>query len=127
MPGPYEPKDSVKTTHIVYDVPVSRDTPIFRFPVGGRVVGAYFTSGFASSGTNLLQVGLRNGGPGGVGTVQTAPQSTGTVVAGSAYQLAVATTGPEVFQQGDWLLLNVTTLLAQTDAIVQIDYHLDQL
>lgn len=120
----YEGRGEIKSVTPSYDIPTSQKVPCFRFPSAGRVVAAYFTATNASSGTNLLQVGLRNGGVTGAGTIITAPQSSGTVLAGSAYTLTVATGGPEVYAAGEWVLLDVTTTEPVTGLIAQIDYYL---
>jgi hypothetical protein len=94
------------------------------------VLGAYLVAKYSSSGTNTLRVGLVNGGNvlGGIGTIVVAPTNNGTVIAGSAYQLTVATDGPERFNQGDWLCLNVAAVMSPNGGFdVTIDYHLDAL
>jgi hypothetical protein len=126
----FEPADSVKQLVVSYDVPVAGNIPVMRFPSAGRVIGAYVVSKYSSSGTNVLIVGLKNGGDtlAGVGTIITATTNTGTVIAGSAYQLAVATDGKEQFATGDWLVLNITNVMTPNAGFtVSIDYHLDPL
>jgi hypothetical protein len=132
MPGTafknsYEPPDSVKSMVVHYDQALSQTVPALRFPNAGRVLGAYLFSDVSSSGTNLLQAGLKNGGATGAGTIQTAPLTNGTVIAGSAYALTINTGGPEIYQAGELCMLQVTTTMANTDFKVQIDYHLDVL
>jgi hypothetical protein len=131
-PQPYkdrvEPADSIKQLVVSYDAPVSGNIPIMRFPSAGRVLGGYIVSKYASAGTNVLVVGLKNGGNvlGGIGTIVVAPTNTGTVLAGSAYQLVGAIDGSEQFKTGDWLVLNIVSVMTPNAGFsVSIDYHLD--
>lgn len=123
--GLIESLSEIKSLTVNFDRAVSGTWPALRFPAAGRVLGAYVFADVAASGTNQIQVGLINGGVTGVGTITTAPQSNGTILAGSAYSLAVSTVGPEIYAAGELCMLNITTLNATTDVTVQIDYHID--
>lgn len=126
--GQFESSESVKTVTISHDVPTIGTIPKVRWPGPGRVLGAYLVANYSSSGTNVLRVGLINGGNvlGGLGTTVIAPTNNGTVLAGSAYQLVVSTQGPEVFNAGDWLCLNVPAGMTPNSGFdVVVDYHLD--
>lgn len=124
----FESADSIKQLVVSYDVPVTGNQPVMRFPSAGRVVGAYIVSQYGSAGTNVLLVGLKNGGNvlGGIGTIVVAPTNNGTVISGSAYQLTVATDGKEQFKTGEWLVLNVANVMTPNSGFtLSIDYHLD--
>lgn len=118
--GPADTKSTV--VHI--DRAVSGHYPALRFPLKGHVIGAYVFADAAASGTNLVQVGLINGGVTGAGTIITAAQTSGTLVAGSAYSLTISTGGPDVYDVGELCMLNLTTTDSPTDVAVQIDYAL---
>jgi hypothetical protein len=123
-----EPLDSIKTVTISHDVPTIGTIPVLKWPGPGRVLGAYLVAKYSSSGTNVLRVGLIQGGNvlSGIGTTVVAPTNNGTVIAGSAYQLAVSTQGPEIFAAGDWLCLNIPAGMTPNAGFdVTIDYHLD--
>jgi hypothetical protein len=126
--GIFESTDEVNTVTISYDTPVPGNMPVMRFPSAGRVVGAWISSQYSSSGTNVLLVGLKNGGNtlGGIGTVVTAPTNNGTVLAGSVYQLVVALDGKEQFAAGDWIVLNVANVMTPNAGFtLSLDYNLD--
>lgn len=123
--GKFEAADQFKSAVVSFTKALTGNYPVMRFQKAGRIVGAYFFPMDSSSGTNLLQVGIRNGGNAAGGTIQTAPQSTGTVVAGSANALAVATDGKEIYAEGDFVVANITTTIAPTNVVIQIDYVID--
>ena len=123
--GHYEGAGETKTVVVAYDIPSSKRIPAFRFPGKGRVLAAYFGAATSSSGTQLLQVQLLNGGVTGAGTIVTAPQTSGTVIGGSAYTLTVATGGPETYDTGEWVMLDVATTEPITGVTVQVDYWLN--
>jgi hypothetical protein len=132
MPGSsyrnkYEPADAIKSVVVSYDDAVSQTVAALRFPNAGRVVGAYLYASESSSGTNLIQAGLKNIGVNREGTIVTAPLTNGTVLAGSSYALGVATDGKEAYLGGEMLGLQIVTTMTKTNIDVQIDYIIDAL
>jgi hypothetical protein len=121
----YSPSE-IKSVVVNFDQAVTGKWPALKFPVSGRVLSAtLFINNEVSSGTNLLLAGLRNGGVTGAGTIITAAQTSGTILAGSAYAMTVATNGPDAYAIGELAMLDITTTLSPTDLSVQIDYLLD--
>jgi hypothetical protein len=117
--------DQIKSIVVSYDDAVSQTVPALKMPVNGYVISATLFASESSSGTNVIQAGLKNGGPTGAGTAIVAALTNGTVLAGSAYALTIASNGPEVFSAGDLLMLQVVTTMVKTNIDVQVDYALD--
>jgi hypothetical protein len=94
--------------------------PAFKFPADGYLTGATLFS----NADQDVQVGLLNGGADGAGSAVSAPQSAGSMAAGSAYALSVTPGGPEAYAGGELVLVDLTTSGA-ADCELQIDYVID--
>lgn len=123
--GSFESTGDVKTIVVNYDRAVTQNIPVLKFPGAGRIVSASISGEASSSGTNVIQVGLINGGVAASGTIQTAALSSGTLTVGTPVSMTVATDGKQNYAAGEWAVLQIVTANAITDVQVQIDYRVD--
>ncbi|HWE81446.1 MAG TPA: hypothetical protein VG265_07335 [Gaiellaceae bacterium] len=120
----YAPKDT-KSVVVNIDQAVNGSYPVLRFPARGYVQNAFIIGDVGTSGTNLMQASLINGGLDGSGTVITAPISRGTVLFGSAYTLTIDSSGPDSYNEGEWVMVKLTTSKTPTDLSVQVDFAIN--
>jgi len=117
---------------VVIDVPdpgADMDITVFRFPVAGRLRGAYAVprATLAAGTTNHYQVGLTNGGTSGTATTSVATAAGGTVGWTAQTPKTIAlTAGSENFAAGEWVVIDYDeTGTVAPEFVVQIDYSLN--
>lgn len=111
----------------VPDPAADLDITVFRFPVDGRLRGAYVTprATLAAGTVNHYQVALYNGGSS--GTAQTVISGTvGGTVGWTAQTAKSVTINTPTFAAGEWVVLDYDeTGTVAPDFVVQLDYSLD--